>query len=171
MQKQFSLASVIDADGTSWGDPNIKDLKCPECGCSYQHFGSPRTIDSNDRFEAGWPGRGDLIVIPMWGECGSGWELCFGCHKGNTAGFVRLTKSCRQPESFIYFIEATGLQKIKIGLSDHPEKRLAQLATGSPVPLRLVATTPGDSEAEKKLHKRFDHLRFDGSGSTPRRNC
>ena len=95
------------------------------------------------------------------GEYGCEWELCFGFHKGNTASFVRIVKSCKGPKSFVYFIEAVGLSRIKIGTSDSPEKRLNQLATGSAVPLKIVAIIPGDTELERQLHRRFDHLRFD----------
>jgi Meiotically Up-regulated Gene 113 (MUG113) protein len=160
MQKILPLVSVIQLDDRSWGVEEIQELKCPECGEAYQHCGTPKDIDGHDSYAAGWPGRGDLIVIPISGECSSEWELCFGFHKGNTASFVRLIKSCKEPKGFVYFIEAIGLSKIKIGTSDNPEKRLTQLTTGAAVPLKLITTIPGDVELEKSLHRRFDHLRY-----------
>jgi DNA-directed RNA polymerase subunit RPC12/RpoP len=63
--------------------------------------------------------------------------------------------------SWVYFIEAVGLNKIKIGTSDDPEKRLRELATGSAVPLRILAKMQGNVELETTLHRRFEHLRFD----------
>lgn len=65
-------------------------------------------------------------------------------------------------ESFVYFIEAVGLGKIKIGVSRNPQKRLVELSTGSPVPLKLLATIPGDVRREKELHAKFGHARVDG---------
>src|SRR5262245_44385141 len=47
-------------------------------------------------------------------------------------------KSSDAPTSWVYFIEAVGLNKVKIGTSDNPEDRLRQLATGSPVPLKIA---------------------------------
>jgi len=57
----------------------------------------------------------------------------------------------------IYLIEAEGVGHIKIGFTDHDDAliRLAQLQTGSPVPLRLLGTIAGDELAEKDLHRRF----------------
>jgi DNA-directed RNA polymerase subunit RPC12/RpoP len=63
--------------------------------------------------------------------------------------------------SWVYFIEAVGLNKIKIGTSEDPEKRLRELATGSAVQLRIIARMPGDLEMERTLHRQFEHLRFD----------
>jgi hypothetical protein len=62
---------------------------CPACGFEYTRAGTPRVVDGEDDYRAGWGGRGDLIVIPFVGECGHSWELCFGFHKGNTMAFVR----------------------------------------------------------------------------------
>jgi hypothetical protein len=46
-------------------------------------------VDSGDRYRAGWSGRGDLLVVPVEGECGHNWEVCFGFHKGETILFAR----------------------------------------------------------------------------------
>ena len=71
-------------------------LACPVClgdSGEFQHAGEPRVIPGNDSYEAGWPGRGDLIVIPFSGECGHDWELCVGFHKGNNSIFARFDAS------------------------------------------------------------------------------
>lgn len=53
----------------------------------------------------------------------------------------------------IYFIQAEGIGHIKIGFTDKDDAalRLAELQTGSPVPLRLLGVSPGDVLAEKNL--------------------
>jgi hypothetical protein len=51
----------------------------------------------------------------------------------------------------IYFI--TDSDRLKIGKSKHPQKRLAQLQTGSGAKLRLIATFDLPDYYEKRLHK------------------
>lgn len=63
-------------------------INCPICRQEYTHFQSPIVKDNGDYLN-GWNGRGDLIVIPVEGECGHNWELCFGQHKGMTFAFIR----------------------------------------------------------------------------------
>lgn len=57
----------------------------------------------------------------------------------------------------IYFIQAEVIGNIKIGFTDADDAdvRLAALQTGSPVPLKILATIPGSQEDEKNLHRRF----------------
>ncbi len=63
-------------------------IHCPVCGFNYQHADGVTEVDGGDMYEAGWGGRGDLIRIPFWGECGHTWDLCLGFHKGDTFLFV-----------------------------------------------------------------------------------
>ena len=55
--------------------------------------------------------------------------------------------------SYVYLIEGAGL--IKIGTAYNPERRMAEMQTGSPVPLTLLAKTSGNYQTEDRLHKRF----------------
>jgi hypothetical protein len=55
----------------------------------------------------------------------------------------------------VYFIEAVGLKKVKIGYAIDVKKRLAGLTTGCPVPLRLVAFVKGPRDLEFDMHVRF----------------
>ena len=84
------LSDAIILDDGFWHPDEIKRLKCPVCGDDYQHIGSRQDVPGRDSYEAGWGGRGDLLVIPVEGECGHTWQLCFGSHKGNVAAFVRV---------------------------------------------------------------------------------
>ena len=74
-----------------------------------------------------------------------------------TAFFQRKEKKI----GFVYFIEAVGVDRIKIGYSDNPEQRIKQLLTGSAVSLEMRATMPGSQTTEKELHQRFAHLRIE----------
>ena len=54
---------------------------------------------------------------------------------------------------FVYFIREQN--KIKIGLSSDPEKRLKTFQTGTPNKLFLMHTIPGNRELEQYLHHLF----------------
>jgi hypothetical protein len=84
------LADVIDYEDLWTGAPHYKRLRCPVCADTYQHVETWQVVPGRDSYEAGWGGRGDLVVLPIWGECEHRWELCFGSHKGETFCFVRV---------------------------------------------------------------------------------
>lgn len=87
-KKEICSIHSILSDESIFGDEKII-LKCPACGFENSHFENPETIDGKDGYAANWGGRGDLIVIPMWSECGHKWEICIGFHKGYSGIFVR----------------------------------------------------------------------------------
>lgn len=62
----------------------------------------------------------------------------------------------------VYFILDSTNNTVKIGVSQHPIKRMADLQTSSPHPLTLLAVTLGGYELEKKLHRRFARYRLSG---------
>lgn len=55
----------------------------------------------------------------------------------------------------IYFAEAVGTDRVKIGFAMHAAKRLANVALICPVPLHLRALIDGPPALEKELHARF----------------
>lgn len=59
----------------------------------------------------------------------------------------------------IYFILAPSAQRIKIGYSGNPNKRINQLLTSSPHELEVLLVIPGTRDEERSLHERFAHLR------------
>lgn len=63
--------------------------------------------------------------------------------------------------SCVYFIGGDD-GAIKIGVSVAPEARLKGIQTGSPIRLRILATTPGDVETEAAYHARFAGCRVQG---------
>ena len=63
----------------------------------------------------------------------------------------------------IYFIGSLESGTVKIGRSNNPENRLAELQTGNPQKLVLYGVIYDVShELKKRLHKLFDHLRING---------
>ncbi|RCW63977.1 hypothetical protein DET61_11618 [Marinobacter nauticus] len=92
-QAELDVLPLISKEIITVGSEQ-RNLKCPTCGGEFNHPEPPYLKDGNDAYEANWGGRGDLIVVPMWGECGSRWQLCVGFHKGNAPVFARVIKSC-----------------------------------------------------------------------------
>lgn len=62
---------------------------------------------------------------------------------------------------FTYVLYAESLNRIKIGRSICPKKRVAAIQTASPCKLALVGTIKGDKEQE--LHNRFERSRLAGT--------
>lgn len=68
-----------------------------------------------------------------------------------------MTKSIQH----VYLIKC--LDKYKIGIANDVKRRLAELSTGNPFPLELVAVGPnGGRFTESLLHDRFAHRRVAG---------
>jgi hypothetical protein len=60
----------------------------------------------------------------------------------------------------VYFVEATGLGRIKIGFARaRLAHRLESLRNASPVELMLLGHIPGRRALESTIHRRFAHLR------------
>ena len=59
-------------------------------------------------------------------------------------------------------MDATG--DIKVGRSKHVQKRIKELQTGCPHPLRLILHAPDEGHRERDIHRRMDgrHLRHNG---------
>jgi hypothetical protein len=62
----------------------------------------------------------------------------------------------------IYFIEAIGQDRIKIGKADNPESSLKTLQTGSPVELKLLGILVDKPSRELDLHTQFAADRIHG---------
>lgn len=67
-------------------------------------------------------------------------------------------------DGYVYFVAGGGM--IKIGFSSDPDKRLRDLRTSSPIPLKLLTTTPGGRDEETALHRRFAEHRRQGEWFT-----
>lgn len=62
----------------------------------------------------------------------------------------------------IYFIEAVGVGRVKVGKADDVKKRFASLNGASPVELRLLKSLPGYTAEETELHARWRRHRIKG---------
>lgn len=62
-------------------------------------------------------------------------------------------------ENCVYFIEAVGSGRVKIGIASSLNRRFEELSCASPFPLSVLATIPGGIEEETKLHRDYKHLR------------
>jgi len=78
-------------------------------------------------------------------------------------------KGVKMPVCYVYLIECKSVKPypIKIGVATCPEKRIAELQTGCPYPLRLVSSIPFDSrglayEFESFSHSYFNYCRLSG---------
>ena len=159
-----SLTKAISEEAAYFGGvPHVVEMVCPVCGDSYTQVVNQKLIDGKDDYQA-WSGKGDCVKVLFQGECGAEWNVCFGFHKGNTAAFVEILHSCEDaatPTVRVYFIEAIGLGKIKIGRTKgDPMERMRSLSTGSPCELRLLGHIDGHDGTEKELHRRFSHIRM-----------
>lgn len=67
----------------------------------------------------------------------------------------------RPRRSLVYFVQSGSA--VKIGVTEDIDKRLAALQTGTPAPICLLATIPGNKTTESQLHKRFaaDHIHYE----------
>lgn len=62
----------------------------------------------------------------------------------------------------IYFIEAVGLDAVKIGYATHLESRLMDIQVSCPVPVRLLGTLPGGRGLEQAPHAQLAESRIRG---------
>ncbi|RLC17902.1 MAG: hypothetical protein DRI57_09140 [Deltaproteobacteria bacterium] len=67
----------------------------------------------------------------------------------------------------IYFIQLGTDGPIKIGTSENPQARLAQLQTSNPEKLHLLGTMTGNNSMETKLHQTFSPFRLEGEWFSP----
>lgn len=60
----------------------------------------------------------------------------------------------------VYFIEMQDF--IKIGFTTNIRRRLYQIKRGLPYQVKLLHQMPGDFDLELDIHRRWNHLRYDG---------
>ncbi len=77
----FHPFAQVAAD--TWIGYDTWALPCPFCSDRYLHPGTPVTQSGDDDYKA-WRGRGDLVSVPFYGECGHAIAIRFGFHKGHT---------------------------------------------------------------------------------------
>lgn len=65
-------------------------------------------------------------------------------------------------QGFVYAIADQSGDKLKIGYSKNPNRRLKQLATGSSDRLYILTMFHGDKFLEKLIHRKFKKVRHNG---------
>jgi hypothetical protein len=65
-------------------------------------------------------------------------------------------------KGLVYFIEAVGTGRVKIGFTTDLTTRLHKLQTASAVPLCVVRTVDGTKQLEAALHRKWTHHRLGG---------
>lgn len=78
------------------------------------------------------------------------------------AQIAREADARRGRNELVYFIEAVGLDVVKIGYARDIDERLRKLAPGCPAPLRLLGVMPGGPSTEHHLHTALYSLRAHG---------
>ena len=71
----------------------------------------------------------------------------------------------------LYIIQSNITGAVKIGRSNHPEKRLLELQTGSPYKLKLLASFDGKGDLEPVLHRTMDRWRLKIKGEWFHHDC
>jgi predicted DNA-binding transcriptional regulator AlpA len=67
----------------------------------------------------------------------------------------------------IYFAQSGKNGPIKIGVSDHPTKRIAELNTGSSDPIKILGMRKGSHQDEVFFHKLFKDYHLNGEWFEP----
>lgn len=117
--------------------------------------------------EGGAPARHAMANLPHLDEALKAVLAEYAANRGNPVGaFLRpaveaMEKAVAQRDGASVYFAAAG-DRIKIGWSRKVGTRIAQLQTGNPEPVVLLATVPGGLSRERALHRRFDHLRVAG---------
>lgn len=62
----------------------------------------------------------------------------------------------------VYFVEAVGMDLIKIGYTVDPVKRFTAMLTMSPAPLSLLGSMWGGPRREGEIHALLDEFRVHG---------
>lgn len=62
----------------------------------------------------------------------------------------------------VYFMEAIGSNRIKIGITDSLHSRLTLVKTYSPFPVVIIGCMYGYRELEDEIHHKFRHIRKNG---------
>lgn len=108
------------------------------------------------------------VVVNAWAKGPHGLAPFINAWRQKRDGTATLFAPQPQPDpGSVYFIQQGAAGPIKIGFSDRPERRVAQLQTSTPERLRILATMPGSKQTEGSLHRRFARHRMQGEWFRP----
>lgn len=83
------------------------------------------------------------------------WEELLRSGRDNNLELSHDVRTERRAKTMIYFVEAIGTNRVKIGLSINIESRIATLQTGCPVKLAILHAECGGKQRENQLHHQF----------------
>jgi hypothetical protein len=133
-----------------------------QCGEPYYYSDDVHPVLANGR---------KLTDMPFFAEVFSHLAELHAAHRKDPLGeylaptiVAMETALAKRDGTCVYFAEADG--RIKIGWSRKVATRVAQLQTGSPVPIKLLGVTPGGRSLERELHHRFAADRLTGEWFT-----
>ena len=159
------MASFLSGDFAGGCEHYGLQLNCPFCRDGVAGYVHLEGISENQGREMdAWAG-GDYpsLRIQFSAECGHHWFFRIGFQKGIAfADIEPIPTSPEDADGFVYFIEAIGLKKIKVGYSKDVESRLRQLQTAMPFEMRILASVPGTIALESEIHRLFAKTRVRG---------
>lgn len=118
--------------------------------------------DSGGKFRC-YVRRTGMKAIPIHGKIGSKTFMAAYNAAMEKRHPVKAPKT--EPEPYqegphIYFLRGHG--HVKVGTTRKPDKRITEIQVSSPVPLDVMLVVPGDVILERRIHRRFRHLRRHG---------
>lgn len=89
-------------------------------------------------------------------------SLCAPCYQRRYRDHINKTQR-EDSAMFVYFVQSHD-GYIKIGRASNVERRITELQSGQPHPLRILLVLSGKASLEFELHARFAHLRVRDNG-------
>lgn len=98
---------------------------------------------------------GDVLVVDLPAETRRDLELMPNLLRQLANALLRF-------DQYVYFIQCQETKRVKIGLSQNVDDRLAALQLGCPTELRLLVAIPGSRKFEAFFHQEFADCRLHG---------
>lgn len=86
------------------------------------------------------------------------YKAAFNASSGQKIG--KILRDQQAKRTYVYFMLAKN--RVKIGFSNDPKKRAAEMQTAVPERLEIVLKIKGGRELEREMHARFQDLRLGG---------
>lgn len=108
--------------------------------------------------------RSAFLNLPKWLWTKDGSEPAFTSWHAEHCKAKHSPHNQREP--LVYFLEAVGLERVKIGWSDNHQTRIKNIQACSPAVLKLLCTEKGGRNREHFLHAMFAADRLHGEWFT-----
>ena len=157
---QSQRAFLRSIRGVVFGEPSAKATESPACGPPAESADDPEARRRLSFIAA----RRLRKLAGEVAERGSGnhaAELVERINALATDLLLDLGEGC-SASGEVYFIEAVGADRVKIGVSREVGKRFNQLAVSFPGPLALLGKVGGGRARERSLHQRLANFHIGG---------